>query len=106
MIDTASALFQGSDLRRAIKREKNVDNIICHPKNNICFILTEKKLMVKINMQAFVLQPVEVPGNLWERRFKKIRTMILSREVNSFERLIKECDRGVELIPISLQWYV
>lgn len=96
----------GSQLRRDIKRQGNVKHIIHHKDNKIVFILTEKKTLVRLNVQTFSLEAIEVPGDLWARRLKRIRNDILARKIDCIDTLVHECKGSVNMIPAKLDWYV
>lgn len=109
--EKVTSFFKGSELRKYIKSRGKVRQIICHPrrdrgKDSVCFLLTENKIIFKTQSQAFVLEAVEIPGNLWERRLHKIRRLIQERKIKSRDDLLHECGRGVRLVAVGLGWYV
>jgi hypothetical protein len=103
--EQVASFFRGNEYRKYIKNRGKVKSIICHPRQRICFLLTTDKTIVKTQVQAFALQAVEVPGNLWERRLHRVRGLIQERKIKSYNELIEECGKGVILVPISLGWY-
>lgn len=104
--EKVTSFFKGNEYRNFIKKRGRVKSVICHPRQRICFLLTDDRTIVKTQIQALMLEAVEVPGNLWERRVHKIRRLIQERKITSYDDLLKACGRGVKLIPIELGWYV
>ena len=96
----------GSAYRREIKRRGKVRRIVCHKDNRICFLITKDKTIVRYNVQTFLLEPIEVPGNLWARRLNKIQGDILKRKITCMNDLVGECHGAVNIIPVKIDWFV
>lgn len=96
----------GSEYRRSLKRRGNVKRIVFHEKNRICFLIMEDKTIVRYNVQTFLLEPIEVPGNLWARRLNRIQKDIIKRKITNMPDLIKECNGAVNVVPVKLEWYI
>ena len=103
---TVSSLLKGGDLRLAAKQKSDIQNVICHKQSRICFVLTETKTIVVLNSGTFILEPLEVPGDLWRRRLNKIRGLILTRKIKTYDDLISVCRPGIRMTFVRLDWYV
>lgn len=92
-----------SVLIRDVRRSKKVVNFIMHRENNLCFVITEKKILVITPLQVFRLQ--EVHKNWWPR-LATVKKHIKSRKVETVSDLVTELGPGIKLIPTSLDWYI
>ena len=97
---------RGAEYRKTIKRRGNVKNIIYHPSGRICFLVTDRDLIVRTGWQTFLLRPIEVPGNLWQRRLNKIQELVLLRRIRNIDSLFAECGEGIDFIPTTLGRHV
>lgn len=102
----ASDLYIGGSHRNHVERSPKVSHIVTHPKHKMVFILTEKKTIAIHRSNTFAINPREVRGNLWERRYYKIRSKIIERKICTIYDLLGECRNGMDIVPAKLEWYV
>jgi len=94
------------EFRKAIKRTGKINNVIYHNNSRLCFLVNDEKVIVLTALQAFILEPVEVPGDLWRRRLMKVREHILKRKIQCLEDLFIECSGAINLVPTLVERHV
>lgn len=102
----ASDLVKGSKLRRNIKSRGKIKHIICCKGSSLCFLITDDKVIMQTSLQSFRLDPLEVPGDLWRRRLRKIRVDILARRITNRDQLLVACGSGIVMVPTRLYYHV
>lgn len=101
-----SSFISSPEARRQLKRGGNIKHVICHKRGRIIFLLTEDKTLVMLSSGTFLLEPVEIPGDLWRRRLNRIRMLILKRRITTYEELLEIARPGVIMTYVRLDWYI
>lgn len=102
----ASDLFPGGSLRGHIRRSTQVKQLVVHKQNSIGFIITDAKILVVYRSNVRRLEPLECPGNLWERKLNRIKRSIQQRQITNIYDLIAACGQEIEMKYAKLDWYL
>lgn len=101
---SVSSLFIGGETRR--KFSKSLDNIICHRKARLCYLLTPDRLLFANSVGVFLIEPVDGPSDNWMPRYRKIRAAAQDRKLDSYAKLVSACGRGMKFTQVRLEWYL
>lgn len=92
--------------RRELKQSGKITNIICH--KDLCFLVTPDTVLVHTGIQTLKVEPIVMPGDLWQRRVKLIRDKVLTRRIkclNDLCAITNTTDGGVRIVRTSMEWY-